>query len=505
VTSQQAKPERLLDRDSEWKLLEGFVGDPGNDLQLAILSGRRRNGKSYLLGALVEAVGGLHLTAVQEEGPVLAMRRFSAAIARYAGVPAEALQLTGWEQVLTAALDVVNRVPGAPLLVIDELPYLLEHSPEITGLLQYLYDRSRQGAVAGGRIILCGSAMSVMTELLSGTKPLRGRAVVDLRLPAFDYRTSRTFWQIAETGTALLLDACLGGAPGYRAMSPGASPQSRAEFDHWVAGTLLNPGLALYSRSETGYLLREDPRITHKSLYYDVLSAVARGASTPSQIGGLLQRQRTAMTAPLETLESSGYIQRDEDLLKPRKPAVSVADPVIRFNQLITQPQVDLVERGRAREAWDDSQPTFASKIVGPHFEYVAKEWTRAFAFDQISARLGPVGSAEVTDPTARTRHQIDVVALEPGERPRTAQAGIAMIGEAKATIQPRGMTDLARLEHLRSLLTDQGHPADHAKLALFSLHGFRPEVERAAAHRADVLLISLDALYDEASVNGGN
>ncbi len=497
------KPERLIDRDTEWALLHGFATDPAPDLRIAIVSGRRRNGKSFLLDALVNAVGGMYVTAVQEEGPVLALIRFAATIAAYAKVPVDALQLSDWEQALTTALDVVNRVPGSPVLVIDELPYLLEHSPQITGLLQLLYDRSRLGSGPGGRIILCGSALSVMTDLLSGTKPLRGRAVVDLRLPAFDFRTARSFWQITNPETALLVDSCIGGAPGYRALSPGASPQTRAEFDGWVTDTLLNPGLALYSRSEAEYLLREDPEILHKALYYDVLSAVARGASTPSQIGAVLQRQRSAMMGPLETLESSGYMQRAEDLLKTRKPAVSVADPIIRFNQLITQPQVDLVERGRARAAWDASQPTFQSKILGPHFEAIAAEWTRAFAFDDLGARLGPVGQAEVDDQAARMKHQVDVLALAPGERPRTAQAKVALIGEAKATIQPRGLSDLARLERIRSLLSANGHSSENAKLALFALHGFRPDLERTASQRDDVVLVSLEALYGDEPVPG--
>ncbi|HUC57000.1 MAG TPA: ATP-binding protein [Streptosporangiaceae bacterium] len=497
------KPERLVDREAEWALLHDFATGQGTDLQIAIVSGRRRNGKSFLLDALVENVGGMYLTAVQEEGPVLALLRFVATIAAYARVPVDSLRLSDWEQALTTALDVVNQAPGAPLLVIDELPYLLEHSPQITGLLQLIYDRSRLGGGPGGRIILCGSALSVMTDLLSGTKPLRGRAVVDLRLPAFDYRTSRNFWQITDAHTALLLDACIGGAPGYRALSPGPAPQTKAEFDDWVTGTLLNPGLALYSRSEAEYLLREDPRILHKALYYDVLSAVARGASTPSQVGALLQRQRSAMMAPLETLESSGYLRRDEDLLRTRKPSVRVADSIIRFNQLITSPQADLVERGRARIAWDTSQPTFHSKILGPHFEEVATEWTRTFAFDEIGARLGTVGQAEVDDHAARTKHQVDVMALAPGERPQTPHAKIALLGEAKATIQPRGVGDLARLEHIRSLLTAGGHPSDDARLALFSLHGFRADLERTASERDDIVLVNLKALYGDEPVPG--
>ncbi|MGH3872801.1 MAG: AAA family ATPase [Pseudonocardiaceae bacterium] len=500
---QLVKPVRLLDRDREWGLLREFVQDPASQLRVAIVSGRRRTGKSFLLEALAEAVGGLYLAAVQEEGRVLALARVSEAVAEHAGVPAGALRLGGWEEVLSAALDVVNRAPGAPLIVIDELPYLLQHSPEIPGLLQLLYDRSQSGKAPGGRIVLCGSAMSIMSELLSGTKPLRGRAVLDLRLPAFDYRTARTHWQITDPETALLVDTCLGGAPGYRPLAPGVSPQDTAQFDDWVPRTLMDPGRALYSRVEAEFLLREDPRITHRTLYYDLLSAVAQGASTPARIGGLLQRQRSAVVAPLEVLESTGYLRKEQDLLKARNPVITVADPVIRFNQLITLPLVDMVEHGRARLAWQQSRRTFHAKILGPHFEELARQWTRSFAPDETALRAGAVGSTEVPDPAAKTKHEVDVLALAPGERPQSAHARIALIGKAKATIAPRGLRDVERLEHIRTLLADLGHHTADAALALYSLHGFHPDVQQAASHRPDLLLIDLAALYGDGPVHG--
>ncbi|MGO4756832.1 ATP-binding protein, partial [Streptomyces sp. 2MCAF27] len=80
------KPGRLLDRDHEWTLLNDFLADPASELRLAIVAGRRRSGKSFLLEALTEAVGGLYLAAVQEEGRVPALRRFTEAIAAHAGV-----------------------------------------------------------------------------------------------------------------------------------------------------------------------------------------------------------------------------------------------------------------------------------------------------------------------------------------------------------------------------------------------------------------------------------
>ncbi|HEY9437489.1 MAG TPA: ATP-binding protein, partial [Streptomyces sp.] len=347
------KPESVVDRDREWDLLTDFVTDPDPAMRLGIVSGRRRYGKSYLLQALSERVDGLYVTAVREEGRLPAIQRFSDAIAAYAGLQPGTLRLAGWREVLSNALDVTARSQH-PLLVVDELPYLLQHSPEIPGLLQQIYDERQRGTGTGTgpgpRMILCGSAMSVMHELLSGTEPLRGRAVVDLRLGAFDYRAARAFWQIEDPLTALQVHAVLGGAPGYRPVA--ARPHPNDGFLPWLTRTLLDPGRAVYSRTETEYLLREDPRITQHTLYYDVLTAIAQGASTPTKVGAALERQRNAVTHPLDVLGSTGYIQREQDILRPRHPVITLADPVIRFNQLITLPQAAIVEQGFAQEAW---------------------------------------------------------------------------------------------------------------------------------------------------------
>jgi hypothetical protein len=77
------------------------------------------------------------------------------------------------------------------------------------------------------------------------------------------------------------------------------------------------------------------------------------------------------------------------------------------------------------------------------------------------------------------------------------------MIGEAKATIQPRGLHDVERLEHIRTRMADLGHRTKDAALALYSLHGFHPDVLQAAARRSDLLLIDLAALYGDAPVQG--
>jgi hypothetical protein len=479
-------------REPEWEALSGFIRHPDPHLRLGIVSGRRRVGKSFLLRALAEASGGLYVSAVAEEGVVTARHRFAEDIGRYAGVGPELVADASWESLLTAAIELtVSR--GAPgLLIIDELPYWMAHSPELPGLLQLLYDQSQSGQGSGaGRVIVCGSAMSVMNELLSGTKALRGRAAIDLRLHPFDLATSARHWEIADAPTALGVHAIFGGSPGYRDLAALPAPQGPAEFDSWVAGTVLDPRQALFSGSESEYLLREDPRFTGSALHYSIINAVAGGATSPARIGALLEHPRTTLARPVDALVSAGYLSRDDDPLWERRPVITVADPIVRFHNLITVPQRDLVETGRSAEAWQRSRPTYASRVLGPHFEQCARDWLRAQADPALRGEAGQVTATVVNDSRGQAKHEIDVVALDK----RAGRAVIHLVGEAKATVTRRGMADLDRLDRLRELLAEQGHDTRSTRSAVFSLAGFQPGLVDTARRRGDVLLVDLPTL----------
>ncbi|MEV4221698.1 ATP-binding protein [Nonomuraea sp. NPDC049725] len=479
------KPERVLARDAEWSALAQFVEHPDNRMRLGVVSGRRRVGKSFLLRALAEVYGGLYVTAVAEEGVVPARRRFAGDIARYAGIGPELVADAGWESLLTTAIDLTARRNG--LLVIDELPYWMAHSPELPGLLQLLYDQSQAGlGQERGRVIVCGSAISVMNELLSGTKALRGRASIDLRLQPFDLPTMARHWGVDDPAVAVRLHSVLGGAPGYRNLANVPAPRTLAELDGWVAATVLDPSQALFSGSEAEYLLREDPRFTGSSLHYAIINAVAQGATSPAKIGGLLEQPRGSLTRPIEALAGAGFLRYDHDPLWERRPVITVADPIVRFHNLIAVPQRDLVDTSRSAEAWRRAQPTFTARILGPHFEDCARAWLRA-----QDAGAGQVTATVVNDASGRAKHEIDVIALDK----RSGRAVVTLIGEAKATITKRGVADLDRLDRLRALLAEQGHDTSSATLAVFSLEGFHADLKATADRRDDVILVDLPTL----------
>jgi hypothetical protein len=50
-----------------------------------------------------------------------------------------------------------------------------------------------------------------------------------------------------------------------------------------------------------------------------------------------------------------------------------IADPLVRFHQLVRHPRAALFEDRRGAEAWADAQPAFESLVLGPHFEHLAR------------------------------------------------------------------------------------------------------------------------------------
>lgn len=487
------RPDDLFDREREWADLTAFVASGQRGLQIGVVYGRRRQGKSFLLRRLVTARRGIYSLAL-EEARRPALERFGRAVAEALGLPA-LLRFDDWTQALRLALGLDQPGEGR-LVVLDEFPYLLHGAPELASAIQAVYDDARNDpGAAAAHLVLCGSAFTIMSKLLSGARPLRGRSRLDLVVPAFDYRTAREFWGITEHEVALRLHAVLGGTPGYRDLTDNA-PQSMMELDRWLVGHVLNPAHALFG--ETDYLLREDPTITDRALYQSVLAVIAGGHTTPGEIAAALGRDARSLSHPLEVLRAGGFVRRSEDVLTRRRPIYTVADPIIRFGMLIIRPRQAMYEERRAPTAWAASTEAFATRVLGPHMEDLAREWTRRFAAAAtLGGPVGIVGQAVLNDPAGRSTHDLDVIALADGEQLHARRAVIRAIGEAKATNRPRTVGDLDRLERIRVLLGQRGHDSAATRLLLFSRTGFTAGLLDTARTRDDVELIDLGRLYD--------
>lgn len=489
-----SKPKDIFDRAYEWDDLAAFVAGDAPGLRIGVVRGRRRHGKSFVLEHLCRAVDGAYLLALQESR-AMALDHFSAALGRRLGFRVG--RLGDWGEALDTAVEGLSRA-GARLLVLDEFPYLAVHSPELPSVIQALYDR--RGPASGApafRIILCGSAISVMSTLLSGNQALRGRAVIDMRMGAFSYRDAAEYWG-AEPEMAFLVDAVLGGAPGYKDIV-GAPPAPGRLFE-WLRSSVLNPSHALFT--EPDYLLAEDPKIGDRSIYHAIWEAVSSGATTPTQIASLMGMDTSSLTYHLNVMRDGGFIRHDQDLLLQRRPVITVADAVVKFHNLVVKPNLLDFEMRNAHDAWERSRATFSAKIEGPHFEELAREWVRRHASETGLNDIGQVGTTVVSCPEHRG-HEVDVVALSRGSMPRRKNADITVLGEAKHTSKPRGISDLDRLEHIAALLAERGWDTSGTGYVLFSRHGFTDELTSASGS-GRVRLIDLHGLYLPAGPGSG-
>jgi AAA+ ATPase superfamily predicted ATPase len=481
------RPLDLFDREHEWADLDQFATAAMDGPRLGVVHGRRRQGKSYLVRHLAEQTPGLYHQALEEErGPALA--GIGALVAADAGIGG-AVPYRSWQEALG---ELVRRAGEARPIILDEFPYLLAKAPELPSVIQAVFDDARSGRAPSFRLLLCGSAISIMSELLSGQKALRGRASLDLSVRPFDYRQAAAFWRIEDPELAFLVHAVVGGTPGYRALLEGPAPATIDQFADWLFAGVLNPSHAMFR--EADYLLTEDPAISDRALYQSVLAAIADGRSTRSAVGSLLERDDSALRHPLLVLERAGFIRRDEDLWRAKRPLLRLDDPFLRFHFAVIRRNIPLFEARKAAEAWAESQGAFAAQVLGPHFEQLARTWTERFASaDTLGGRATHVGFTQVNDIEARSRVELDVVAVRGNLDARRPH--VLAVGEAKGGSATRTMADLHKLERGRVILGEKADVSE-ARLLLFSRSGFAPEVHEAARLRPDLELVDLERIY---------
>lgn len=482
------KPGRIFGRDREWRSLADFVADERPEATLGIVSGRRRQGKTYLLRSLAEATGGFFFEAVQAT-EAESLRMLGADLAAYLDAPAP-FSFATWDEALEALFTVGDQRSTA--VIIDEFPYLTDASPALPSLLRRALDR--QGPSQGGdsrvRLLLCGSAMSVMGQLLAGNAPLRGRAGLELVLRPFGYAESARFWGLADPRLAVLVHSIVGGTPAYRRQFVrDDAPAGLGDFDDWVTRAVLNPDRPLMR--EARYLLAEEADIRDPALYHSVLAAVANGNGRWGAIASYIGRKSSDIAHPLNVLEDCGLITKEEDAFRSGRAQYRIAEPLIAFYEAIMRPRWGDLEEGLGSVVWADSRQRFSSAVVGPHFESVCRDFAATRGRELFGRPVGRVAAGAVTDPAGRGQIEIDVAVLGPavpGERRSVISLGEAKWGDIMGT------RHLARLQRARDLLEGSGYDTSNAVLACYARAGFDAEL-RAAADPG-VLLADLDVIY---------
>jgi AAA+ ATPase superfamily predicted ATPase len=484
------KPAHLFNRDAEWRALTDFVSRRERSATLGIVSGRRRQGKSYLLQALSSAMGGLYFSAT-EETAALSLRAFAEAIIQQTGAPIRS-PFRDWSE---AIWQLLTQFPDHPLpVVIDEFPFLMRSTPALPSIIQRELGPGGSGRGSRVQLLLCGSAMSVMGGLLSGQAPLRGRAGLEMLVNPFDYRESARFWGLTDPKLAAMVHAVLGGTPAYgREFTSGDAPESTEDFDNWIVRTVLNPRSALFR--EARYLLAEESAVRDPAIYHSVLAAVAEGNTTSGRIAGYVGRKTSEIAHALNVLEDCSLLVREPDVFRQGRSFYRITEPLVSFYEAIMRRDWAQLEAGRGAMLWPALRPIFESQVLGPHFEVLCRQFVLEQGISIFGEHPRTVGQGVVNDARNREQIQVDVVALatsRTGGRTR-----ILSLGEAKWG-QMMDISHVERLRRARDLLAVRGFDTEHTVLSCYSGAGFTSSLRSMVrSHRPPrIQLIDLPRIY---------
>ncbi|HUX03280.1 MAG TPA: hypothetical protein VMV53_00010 [Acidimicrobiales bacterium] len=467
--------------------LDQFLATTVERPTLGLVYGRRRIGKSTALVERIEAQKGFYFEATRVETPVQ-LERLGRALSEYLEVPGR-LAFGDWEEAVTALIRLGSDRPVP--VVLDEVGHILEADQSFDSILATAFGPgARRGARSQARVLLCGSAISMMRALTAGEAPLRGRAGLELVVQPDDFRVSSTRLPVTcDLHTVTRVFAVIGGVVGYATdMVDFDLPANADDFDRWVIDRVLKPGATLHSEAAT--LLAEDPSLSGRGalLHHSILGAIANGAVTAGTIADKVGKAVSNIAPALNRLVDSGFVVRLEDPVRQQRPAYALADSFLQFHYAVLEPHGSLLRDRDPAQSWGGRlSAVFDSQVRGPVFEEQARTWVRRFADSATLATRDYIGpSIAVIDGVER---QLDVVVAAQGDVP--SEREIVAIGEAKSG---ESLTT-AHLHRLETIRTSLGRRAAHAKLFLFGPSADRPLLQ-VSRTRSDVEIVDLERLY---------
>lgn len=468
------KPAEIIDRDEDWEKLTACWND--ERAHLILMHGRRRVGKSWLLHRFTDAVDGFYYQATRGTRREQ-IRRLTSSLGEHFDDPGlrYGTGFDDWESLFEYLTDRIG--DRRFFFAIDEFPYLSKESPELTSVLQTMWDhRWRDRRM---KILLCGSHITLMKQLEGRDQPLHGRRTARITVSPFIYSDVAEFVPDYDALSRLKTYGIFGGLPGHLdRLDPTDSLKAN------VVRLILDPSSRLYD--EATHLL--DGFGKQADVHYSTLDAIGGGAHTWGEITKRVERSSGAMWPIIEWLQQMELVRREVPVTKdrPRKSKTStyrITDPYLTFWYRFIQPiysggyvgmaSPDLLWRERIEPGLDD--------YMGLIFEDACRDFVRTrleFSFEPL--RIGRWW-------TRNSDGEVDVVVRGVDDELFVAECKWGAVdGHDLQTLKRRGqkvadqLGDVSRIEH-----------------ALFSAKGRIDRIVREAADTGDVAVYDADDLFE--------
>jgi hypothetical protein len=447
---------RLVDRAGELARLDGcWARTLGGQPQLALVWGRRRVGKTFLLSHFVQGKRAVFFGATQQ-AQAIELRRLHEAVQRDLGAPAADLAGGGfasWEAALRFFAALADAEPL--VVVLDEVPYLARSTPGFASVVQVVWDHLRPGTRL--MLVLTGSAVGVIEEMLGARAALRGRPTLALRLDPLDPVAARAFLPRLAPSAFLEAYAACGGYP--------------LHLLQWDQQTSAARNLLRLAATPGGLLLEDAAGILREELpesggYPRILAAIGRGRTRYSEIASDADQR---IEHALDVLVRAGFVRRSLPVGAPKgaRADYEVGDTYLAFWFGVLYASIPDLEAGQGTSVLRRVEPLW-QRHLGAVFEDAARRHARrlvergALPDDLVVGRWW----ATTGEPC-----EVDVLGLR-GSRTQ-------LLGEARWQQRPLDGRDL---EALRRKAPRVPRAVEQPVYALWGRGGVNVEVTRAGA-----------------------
>lgn len=369
-------PEIIVDREVEQQRLADLLAR--GQQQLVLVYGRRRVGKTHLLGRVWPDAQAFYFTAA-ETTPAQNREALLAAFAEWTGEQIHTEDYPTWRSVFRLLLDF--RSPEPLVITLDEFQYLGENPRELKAVASELNaaweTRRPQRPLV---FVLAGSAVRTLEALNEGGSPLYGRFAWQCRLRPFNYWYAGELAGYTAPRERAYAYGIFGGTPRYlSAIDPARSAAENAMT------LMLHPAGEVRELVRTALLqeqgLREIPK------YVAIMRAIGRGRTELNEIAQATGLEAdTALRDKLDRLMELDYVHAGRNLgaRSNERYRYRVADPAFRFYYDFVAPLESVLATQDPSMVWERHIGPNLDAYMGLIFEGIVEE-----AYYRLQGHLG--------------------------------------------------------------------------------------------------------------------
>ncbi len=466
---------KFVGRERQLNSLEEELDKEGPSL--VMIYGRRRVGKSRLIVEAIKNRRAVYFQAQQATDGVN-QENFKQDVSEELNEEfAEIVEgMSGWENIFKIIKQSTGEEPSESLtVVLDEFPYLCESNSSLPSVFQKIWDEiDRKGLNLN--LIICGSQIAFMEEILSPKNPLYDSHTKKLNLQPMPYREMAKFFPNWTAQEIMYGFGVLGGIPHYSSL---CDPEDSLRDN--IIRLVLKEDSPL--KEEPEQILQGELRQINR--YSTVLRAIANGNTQWGKILNQVDFEGNQLPGYMKKLEelhlvfgrSSLEIENPE---KKRNRRYYIQDPFFIFWFRFVSPHLSTINEGLGEQVYSEAIAPEINQYMGPLFEEIAIQWAKNYSEEKLGTAAGEVGQIWTGD------FDIDVAG--------TLLNGEEFYGECKWWKEPVGKNVLESLEENINKTTYGKKSAPKHRL-LFSRSGFTKELEEQAQKNKDLHLLTPEEL----------